>query len=486
MENFRGNYFFAPPGISEARRGSGRVYAAVEVAAPGGDAAQGQADDYASEPVVLECIECRWLDEVRDGGTNWQELHRKAPLSVILLDSYELPAPHPDAPPGDVAWYQLGYEYSSEAKSNAHIFTNLYTAGVPIWVEWNEPRPGWGQNGPGQRLGWLGSTSSSSLFENEASSMERGDWADRLGNLKTSSGVAIYDVGQGTCQALVDKVANIPMLYVDLGGGVLWNRETFPQALRGFCFTASPAVILSHWDWDHWSSAPLFPKALNAQWLAPPVPGKPIQQAFAAELSSRGRLTIWKSSWPNELKAGSVRIEKCTGTSENDRGLAVTFYSRRRAGRNMLLPGDADYQYVPSVATDKFNALCMTHHGGKLHSSTYPMRKRTGSVAINSSGPRNTYRHPLLPTLTTHADAGWPFPAQTGFSGQRPCHVLVPWGQQSHFFHGGCHGNDKCSIAVARVAPTCTSVLMFAPLGPLGIKKTKAPLAATVPADAIF
>ena len=379
---YKSNNFFAPPGVLEARRGSGRVYAAVEVAVPGDDAVQVESLDDDREPVVLECIDCQWFDEVREGDASWLALYRSAPLSVIQLDSYDLPGPDPDARLGNVAWYQLEYEYSSESESNAHIFTNLYAAGVPIRVKWDEPRQGWRQNGPGQRLGWLHSASSHSFLEEGVSLMGRDDWVGRIDSLSSSGGVAIYDVGQGACQALVDKGAQVPLLYVDFGGGVLWNRGTFPQALRGFCFNASPAVILSHWDWDHWSSAPLFPRALDAEWLAPPIPDKPIQQAFAAELRSRGRLTIWESSWPNELKSGAVRIEKCTGTSENDRGLAVTVYSRRFSGRNMLLPGDADYQYIPSVTTDKFNALSMTHHGGKLHSPTYPVRRRNGSVNL--------------------------------------------------------------------------------------------------------
>jgi hypothetical protein len=220
-------------------------------------------------------------------------------------------------------------------------------------------------------------------------------------------------------------------------------------------------IILSHWDWDHWSSAYRYDEALSVQWLCPPVPMKPIQQAFAADLYIRGSLILWDHTWPAELREGCVRIERCTGKTSNDSGLAVTLFAGLKSQRNCLLPGDAAYAHIPSVLSGTaFNALCMTHHGGRLHSPVYPAVKRGGASAL-SVGPRNTYKHPLFQTLTWHSEKGWKFPTCTGFSGQRPCHVLLPWGKQPYVFQGGCHAN-QCGVAIAKVIPEMNAVLRFA------------------------
>jgi hypothetical protein len=58
---------------------------------------------------------------------------------------------------------------------------------------------------------------------------------------------------QGASNAAV--AAGVVWLYFDLGGAVNGNLGTFPPELRRFCFSTHPPVVLSHWDWDHWSSA---------------------------------------------------------------------------------------------------------------------------------------------------------------------------------------------------------------------------------------
>ena len=65
--------------------------------------------------------------------------------------------------------------------------------------------------------------------------------------------VAVYDVGQGAATALLSR--GVPTLYFDFGGSALGNWRSFPEPLNQFCMTANPPVVLSHWDWDHWSSA---------------------------------------------------------------------------------------------------------------------------------------------------------------------------------------------------------------------------------------
>ena len=455
------NRFFRPR--NGADKGAGRVFAAVEVPEPNDDVARSSLDE-SEESVSLECIDADWFWQAQRSGKSWIDLYGEVPLSVLELQSYPLPEFPPGAQPGDIAWFEFGYEYSSLVESDARVYTSLYSQGAPARITFHEPRgKDWAGEGPMGNRGWLAGHMNSTL--NRTVSNDPPSFLRRLGRVKRSAGVAVYDVGQGNCQALLDEHLHIPLLYVDFGGGVLFNSNTFPKSLRGFCFTERPPIVLSHWDWDHWSSAYRYPIALSQEWIAPPVPETPIQQAFAADLYAKGHLSIWDNGWPSELRAGGVRIERCTGRTSNDSGLAVTFNSGAIGRRSCLLPGDAAYRFVPSVAAaERFNALCMSHHGGRLHSKHYPLPKRN-AVAVNSAGPRNSYKHPMLATLASHFEAGWPMPVVTGTSGQRPCHVFLPWGKKPHLFHGGCHG-DVCGVAIARTVPHCASVTMPAKPAP--------------------
>ena len=453
------NRFFEPPGEGDGEDPrKGRVYAAIEVPEPENDFTRNQ--PYEQEPVFLECVETSWFHSQQSSENTalWTDIYESAPLSVLELTAYSLP-PFPDgAQPGDIAWYEFGYEPASASASDARIYTSLFSDGADVKILFHEPRPlGWQGKGPMGSQGWIAQATSNRPATPNSQDRIRA----ALTRLDISGGVAFYDVGQGACQAGVDSSMHLPQLYVDFGGGVLTNRKTFPDVFSGFCFTAKPMVVLSHWDWDHWSSAQRHPASMVAPWLAPPVPMKPIQQAFAAELYVRGSLHIWDHTWPATVSEGPVTIERCTGRTANDSGLAVTLRRGARSAKNCLLPGDAAYAYIPSVsAGGTYNALCMTHHGGRLHSAVYPKPKR-GAVSVLSAGPRNSYRHPMFSTLAAHLEYGWKFPTGTAVSGQRPCHVLVPWGSHPHIFQGGCHGRE-CATAIAAIAPSSPEVHSFA------------------------
>jgi len=436
-----GNPFFSvPEGPEEPRKG--RVYAAIEVPEePEERGGRGELD----EPVYLECIDTAWFEDVQRnyGEDDWLNLYRAAPLSVLELRDYPLPPFPEELQPGDIAWFEFGYSPAGEGEADARIYTSLYSTGAPAKISFHEPRrPGWARGGPCGTGGWLASLSLQSLeaehFDaiNEVLKVTRGD-----------GGVAVYDVGQGACQAMLSgSHGGVPSLYIDFGGGVLGNAKTFPSGYRGFCFTQAPAILLSHWDWDHWSSAHRFPQALDTVWIAPPIPEKPIQQAFAADLHSTRKLLIWGKSAPQSVRRGSIRVERCSGKTVNDSGLAVTVYSGAGRSKNCLLPGDASYRHIPSVlGGESFNAVCITHHGGRLHSRLIPKPKR-GARTVCSVGAGNSYKHPFIETLEAHELGGWPMPMTTGFSGSRPSHVLLPWNGGPKLFVGSCHG-DFCSVA---------------------------------------
>ncbi len=104
---------------------------------------------------------------------------------------------------------------------------------------------------------------------------EEDDISDSLSPVTNSHCTAVFDVGQGNCNAVLDSYGR-PCCYFDFGGGITNNAFTYPLALSSFCFCSNnPPIVLSHWDWDHWSSAmryhgaPLSPGAAAARWIVP-------------------------------------------------------------------------------------------------------------------------------------------------------------------------------------------------------------------------
>lgn len=440
-ERGRSNRFFgSKPHYDDAPKR--RVYAVLEV--PEDEPRQGGAS-LPPEPIYLECVDADWIDSIREAPQRVHdpELFREAPISVLELEKYPPPAFPAGLAPGENAWFIVIYSQTVEGENDARSYQALFSPGAPVRINFQEPMPAdWARVGP------LGD---GKLFLERISQLSPRyvrQWTrEEMSNVDCGGGVAIYDVGQGACQAVLDSQM-LPALYVDFGGGVLGNAKTFPTEYYGFCFTKNPSIVLSHWDWDHWSSAYRFPRALDADWVTPPVARKPIQEAFAADLCSRGKLHIWANSFPQRSRCNGIQVERCSGRTTNDSGLAVTVYPGAGSRRNCLLPGDATYRFIPSVAGGaRFDAMSITHHGGRLHSALIPAPKRGAKMAC-SVGAGNSYKHPFLDTFEAHTGVGWPLPLSTGFTGTRPSHVLLPWEGAARPFIGRCFaGKPQCSVA---------------------------------------
>jgi hypothetical protein len=423
---------------------SGAFIAAVEIA-EAADIPRGQSragTSSAPEPTLLECIEASWLYNVTsDRSVAWLNASAEAPLAVIELTAYGLPAPADNLAPGEIAFYRVLVSRSSTKPPNAISYGGLFSPGTGVTVS-AEPlsRQTLGSNLFGPR-GWF-----SEAF---ATAYDLHDWRAARGRHSRYGGIAVYDVGQGACHAALSEDCSTPLLYVDFGGGVLGNSKTFPEKALSFCFGADPGVVLSHWDWDHWSSAKRFRVGMDALWLAPPVPEKFVQSAFAAELRKRGRLCVWRDGSCKELRIGPLHLERCSGRTTNDSGIAATIFPSARSRRSCLLPGDADYRHIPSVRSGTaFSRLSITHHGGRLHSHVIPSAKR-GAVAVCSVGVGNTYKHPFLDTFDEHVRGGWSTPLTTGVTSPRPSNLMLTWNSAPRIFTGADHGAECSSCTFA-------------------------------------
>ena len=228
--------------------------------------------------------------------------------------------------------------------------------------------------------------------------------------------VAVYDVGQGNCNAVLNG-CGIPSLYFDFGGGVLGHRNTYPKGLSDFCFTEFPSIVLSHWDWDHWSSAMRTRGArvsathCTVPWIVPRQRLGPVHRGFLAQLRN---FLIWPMTL-RSLQVGNVVVCRCHGpkTNRNHSGLALRFRPEWSLGDGVLLTGDCDYPHLPISLVNgrQYDVIVIPHHGGNLRPRSVPPSPPTGASYVRwcvSCGGSNQYGHPSQSAISAHTSAGWP------------------------------------------------------------------------------
>jgi hypothetical protein len=232
--------------------------------------------------------------------------------------------------------------------------------------------------------------------------------------------ITVYDIGQGNLNALWTSHGGAG-LYFDFGGGVTANKTTFPKAPGKLCWSRQPPVVLSHWDWDHWSSAGRFSQVLHSHWIVPRCDDLGAHhRALAWDLHRRGHLHIWPHGM-TDYPGTYLKVEKCTGSGRNDSGLAMIVHGEETAGarREALLTGDAAYDCIPEVKNGKtrFGAVVASHHGAIVDSIAEIRPTAQGSL-IYSVGNGNQFCHPRLRAELEYLLAGWA-PQDTYSTSQR-------------------------------------------------------------------
>ncbi|MBB2701449.1 UNVERIFIED_ORG: hypothetical protein GGI66_006169 [Rhizobium esperanzae] len=243
-----------------------------------------------------------------------------------------------------------------------------------------------------------------------------------LAQLPAPEAVGIYDVGQGAATALLAANCS-PFLYFDFGGAAIANWRNFPEPLRHFCFTSDPPVVLSHWDWDHWSSALRDRRAITRRtWVAPLQPGAgslgAVHARFIATALNAGTRFFWWGNGTQSIQLTAnpvVEIFSALGprTSRNDSGLALRIDTNPI---KVLLPADAAMEFVHS-GTAKVDYAVMPHHGGRSSLLNLPSpHRKTKSHIVFSCGVGNSYLHPLADTVKAWRK-NWKHNVHTGLRG---------------------------------------------------------------------
>lgn len=217
--------------------------------------------------------------------------------------------------------------------------------------------------------------------------------------------VVSFNVGQGNATGVFDKAFN-PIIYYDLGGGAYWNKFTYPT-VKTFPINGSPIIILSHWDFDHYESIKANPSHYSScKIIAPLQKSTPCIRKFAGLISSN--LYLIDKELGNGKDFSFMKLFKCTGKKRNDSGLGILLDLKKKENiSKILLPGDSQYFYIKVLK--KVDAICVSHHGGKIYNKKgFPVPNKKGNgYCVYSCGTNNTYSHPKHETILEHKNKGW-------------------------------------------------------------------------------
>lgn len=357
-------------------------------------------DQAESEHLLFDAIRSDYFDSLPpaiEGVRGWSEYSSKAPIYILRVPCKTFWGWTPRdfvSAFGRSDWLELELDQSG---GESTLYYNLFQEGIQV------------------RLSWIHATSARRNAQlNQAfslSGLESGEADIQTVLDRVTAKVAwvgVYDVGQGNANGLCDA-NETPLAYFDLGGGVVPNHQTFSGALTDFCYIADPPVILSHWDWDHWSSGARFIDAQKLDWIAPNQVLGGVHGTFAAGLFAAGKLKVWPATLPL-LSSGQMIVKKCTGRgrSRNHSGLAMEVVGPNREAP-ILLAGDARYSAIPSSLKQDYTSLVAPHHGGHMQSPRAPQGNGlAGARVAYSVGRGNTFGHPFSRTFHNHHVAKWP------------------------------------------------------------------------------
>jgi hypothetical protein len=254
--------------------------------------------------------------------------------------------------------------------------------------------------------------------------------------------VAVYDVGQGSCSAIVDNHEH-PRVYFDLGWAPNFHAPSRPPCVPSHFSCehhATAPVVLSHWDMDHWCYAiadsyynpgslttrhEWKTEALERFWIArPPEDSKaqlgPLALSFYRALQRTellpglGAILLWPEK-TKRIDFSGGWLEACrppsgTPIDRNNSGIAMYVRPSAKVGA-VLLTGDADFPCIPSVAGKRkvpLAGLVAPHHGAKVTAAFVPKPKKgSPSRLVMSVGAGNSYGHPKQQAIDAYQENGW-------------------------------------------------------------------------------
>ena len=213
--------------------------------------------------------------------------------------------------------------------------------------------------------------------------------------------IRVRYVGQASFATLID-IDDEPLVHFDAGWPIGFNYRGTPQHRPDKIGAAAP-VILSHWDWDHLHAYYQVRELQDRPWVVPVQNLSPGASLVAHQLLAKGFLHA--ATGPVSLGWGELAT--CSGVPGDSNHTGLALRVKLLSNRNMLLTGDAGYQFLPPALTaPPLHGLVVTHHGAHFDGPA-PKPAKNRETAIISSGYRNVYRHPRTASIAKHTIKNW-------------------------------------------------------------------------------
>jgi hypothetical protein len=203
------------------------------------------------------------------------------------------------------------------------------------------------------------------------------------------SSIGVMDVGQGNCNLLIDQ-NHEPVTYFDTGYPLWFYTASAPADLHaGAVAPSGPIpqnqggtleVILSHWDWDHWRLARVWPALQALPWTVPQQPIGPSAQNF---LNGLANCQMYGGAAPAPainpgpnytLYTCNPGLAPAPAMILNNTGLALGITTRLPVAdvnpHFVLLTGDANFDSLPVGApppAPPLTGVTAVHHGSNAH-----------------------------------------------------------------------------------------------------------------------
>lgn len=242
-----------------------------------------------------------------------------------------------------------------------------------------------------------------------------------LAGVHKIAGVRVYDVGQGDAIAMLDQDLK-PVLQVDYGGrqGSPFVGQSSEWVDDYMPVDRDRLVMMTHWDEDHWSSAPRGRAAFDAHWLVPRQVTSPRAVRFAASVPRMtcisedlvGQAVRFATSSGDEIwweKIGASEPDASKYEDCNRTGVALSVLHRDEEGAEqvILIPGDAPFGRVSHYLDHAdqpgrtLTGIVAFHHGAGTHwtSLTKSLLEGWNATAgkvdvVFSCADPNCYNHP--------------------------------------------------------------------------------------------
>lgn len=116
-------------------------------------------------------------------------------------------------------------------------------------------------------------------------------------------------------------------VFFDAGHPLWFNLKSLPPNGVQFLPPANDAVvILSHWDYDHYSRGIFDPSLRRLVWIAPDDRAGPNAKKFADSLGPR----LFVLPAGHSMSVGHIKVTRANGADRNNSGIVA----RIRAGKN--------------------------------------------------------------------------------------------------------------------------------------------------------